>query len=67
MPVKFYPYSIVEEEFFTNLWCDNCQKKADCSIIFYAFQVSDPGHPKEWYYDSNGQPACSAFMEKEGG
>ena len=34
-----------------------------CLIIAdtFAFEITDPKYPKEWVYDKDGRPSCTAF------
>jgi len=63
---KYRPANSTEGDMFIGFWCENCQKRTDCKIIFdtYDLQIDDPGYPKEWHYD-DGQPTCSAFSAKK--
>lgn len=72
----YRPGSGTEGMSFDDHWCDHCTRdqayreggdNADpalgCPIIadVFAFDVTDPKYPKEWVYDRNGVPCCTAF------
>lgn len=41
--------------------CDDNEK---CEIIAltFALDVDHPAYPKEWTFDADGQPCCTAFI-----
>ena len=43
---------------------DECSDDEVCSIIAdtFAFDVDDERYPREWIYDENGEPCCTAFI-----
>lgn len=70
----FQPSNGDEGERFSGAWCANCTKdnldyetfEGGCPIIAYtmALKIGDPDYPKEWIYDAEGQPQCTAFDER---
>lgn len=44
---------------------DECDDNETCGIIADTLRLSvdDPDYPKEWRYDANGNPVCTAFVE----
>jgi len=54
---------------FNNLFCCHCGKADDLGVcdIFCDTMIYNPGdaeYPKEWVYDANGQPTCTAFTNE---
>ena len=45
---------------------DDCRDDELCQIIArsFAFDRNDERYPKEWRYDENGVPCCTAFVEQ---
>lgn len=43
---------------------DDCDDNERCDLIAnsMAFDIDEEGYPKEWQYDKNGQPCCTAFV-----
>lgn len=43
---------------------DDCDDDKKCQLIgnSMAFDLHEEGYPKEWCYDHNGQPQCTAFV-----
>lgn len=44
---------------------DDCDDNEKCELIgnSMAFKPGDPQYPKEWTYDIEGVPLCTAFVE----
>jgi hypothetical protein len=66
---KYRPSNGTEGDIFMSMWCGNCiaaDEMGMCEIVdgTMGFDVDDPGYPKEWQYDVDGQPICAAFREK---
>jgi len=42
-----------------------CDDEELCEIIgaTMRFNVEDENYPREWQYDKNGQPCCTAYIE----
>lgn len=72
----YRPGSGTEGMAFDELWCDHCARDAAyreagedadpaiaCQILSdtLVYSVTDPEYPKEWVYDRNGVPCCTAF------
>jgi hypothetical protein len=55
---------------FAEIFCDRCIKDQDeddpCTIYTntMVFMQNEPEYPKEWIYDEQEQPTCTAFEEK---
>lgn len=45
---------------------EDCDDNSICGIIAdtYCYAVDDPAYPKEWQYGNDGQPRCTAYLEK---
>ena len=64
----YRPSNGTEGEMFMAEFCDRCSKcDVGCQIIVasMAFEKDDPEYPKEWVFDSEGCPTCTAFEESE--
>lgn len=71
---SYRPSNGTEGMFFTGKFCDNCihEKFSHtgnmgdlcCDILSntMCFDQSDPEYPKEWIYDENGKPTCTAHV-----
>lgn len=67
--VKLYrPSNGMEGEGFMAQFCDRCERRGNsedghCQIIgdTMAFDIDSPEYPREWTYDSDGDPTCTAF------
>lgn len=44
---------------------DECDDNEKCELIAnsMAFKPGDANYPKEWIYDAQGAPCCTAFIE----
>ena len=69
---KYRPANGSEGDYFMSKWCDRCSKddmenNVMCPIIgqTMAFDVDEPGYPKEWQYGEDGKPLCTAFEAKQ--
>ena len=45
---------------------DECDDNEVCRIIgdTMAYDIDDPKYPKEWCYDNEGYPQCTAYIEE---
>lgn len=71
----YRPGSGTEGMAFDERWCEHCARDAKfrddpdradgCQIVAdtFAYEISDPKYPKEWVFDRNGRPCCTAFTE----
>lgn len=74
----YRPSSGTEGIAFDEHWCSNCERDkayrdggddADpaiaCQLIAnaLAYEIGDPNYPKEWVYDREGRPSCTAYTE----
>ena len=63
---SYRPSNGTEGECFQAQWCDRCWRDRNqrCSILaktlFWA--ITDPEYPKQWNYDDNNKPQCTAFL-----
>lgn len=69
----YRPGSGTEGMAFDDKWCAHCTRDAawredetqhdGCDILSrtFALDITDPDYPKEWVYDRNGCPSCTAF------
>ena len=64
----------VEGDDFYCAYCEKCERDAQysddfselgCQILAatYAYKVDDPNYPKEWVYDKDGYPICTAYTK----
>jgi len=67
----YQPSNGTEGEIFTDRYCMKCKNcdpdpsgKKQCMILCASlcFSVSDPEYPKEWVYDENDEPKCTAHV-----
>lgn len=71
--VLYRPSNGTEGEIFMAHFCERCavaEEKdygPECDILMrtMAYDVNDLGYPTEWRRDENGQPTCTAFVQKE--
>lgn len=74
--IPYRPSSGTEGVGFFVKWCDHCARDAafrdggpdadpatGCQILAatFRYKVDDPRYPKEWIYDNDGSPCCTAF------
>ena len=64
-----------EGAWFNDLWCGHCARDAafqadpesgqGCQIVAdtFAYEITDPNYPKEWVFDRDGRPCCTAYTE----
>lgn len=72
MGKKFRPSNGTQGECFKSAFCYKC-KKMDlekdkyCTIEMdtMMLDVQDEEYPREWTYDSEGNPTCTAFKDRE--
>jgi hypothetical protein len=69
----YRPGSGTEGMAFDDKWCSHCARDAKfretddgadgCQILSASFlyEKTDPNYPKEWVYDREGTPCCTAF------
>lgn len=65
---KLYrPSNGSEGEWFQHQWCNRCEKDRredrPCKILSrsMAYDIDEPGYPREWVYAENGHPMCTKF------
>lgn len=68
MNEKYRPSSGTAGEIFMQEWCYQCEHEYQspdeyCQIAndTFVFSVDEPGYPKEWVYDEERKPKCTAF------
>lgn len=79
-PIKLYrPSNGSEGDWFIDKFCANCihgkyEHTGDvndkpCKICSFsmAFDTKDKEYPKEWVYDENDKPICTAFVKWDWG
>lgn len=68
---SYRPSSGTEGMWFEEKFCMNClhcnpdpDGKKQCDIMFNAFfyETNEEKYPKEWIYDENDQPTCTAWI-----
>lgn len=69
----YRPSNGTEGAMFEEIWCLRCKKDQDwqehekdsCPILLRALKCwsDDPDYPKEWAYQEDGAPCCTAFEE----
>lgn len=71
----YRPSNGTEGTWFVDEWCCNCihgkyEHTGDiadkpCELLTASFMcdIKDPMYPKEWIYDKDGHPACTAFVK----
>ena len=67
----YRPHNGMEGLIFQGSFCDRCRRddfneatgEGGCPILAnsFAFQIHEPGYPKEWQFDASGEPTCTAF------
>lgn len=63
----YRPSNGTEGMIFEESFCDRCVKDDDednlCAIHTNAllFDIGDDDYPKEWVFDKDGRPTCTAF------
>lgn len=74
---SYCPSNGSEGEWFISQYCAKCIHEQflhtqngnhkTCKILSdtMVFSVNDPGYPKEWIYDNEGNPDCTAFKKWE--
>ncbi len=73
MSRSYQPSNGTEGDLFTAAWCAECERERrhretdnpyhGCRILTraLAFESSDPNYPREWTYDAEGNPTCTAY------
>ena len=63
----YRPSNGTEGDVFMEMFCYRCKHYDDCEIIVktMAFEKDDPEYPKEWKFDAEGCPTCTAFEESK--
>jgi len=70
MKRQYQPSNGSEGMGFTSRFCDNCKRECPndtktrkCSILTktMVYDVTDKKYPKEWIYDDNDNPTCTAY------
>lgn len=76
MDRKYCPSNGSEGDWFESEFCMQCintnpdpTKRPQCQIWCAAVchTVNEPGFPKEWTYDSNNKPTCTAWVKWDWG
>lgn len=73
---KYRPSNGTEGEYFVDEHCMNCfhcdpdpcgKKQCDILCRSLIYNTSDPEYPKEWVYDENDKPTCTAWKKWDWG
>jgi hypothetical protein len=64
----YRPSNGTEGMMFMERWCSKCSQDTEespCEILTSAmvFGITDKGYPREWAYDKEGRPFCTAFTD----
>ena len=71
MTIKRYqPSNGTEGDIFYGHFCAHCTREAgnrECMIYLKTMfhKVTDKEYPREWRYDENGNPMCTAFKDAD--
>ncbi len=59
----FRPANGTEGYLFCEAFCEHCVKESDCQILTgtLALSLDSPQYPREWVFDPDGWPVCTAF------
>lgn len=77
MAEPYRPSTGTEGADFQEQWCCRCRRdqafqetfdspygpEEGCPIVAdtFVYEIDDPKYPKEWIYDADGRPICTAF------
>lgn len=73
----YRPSNGTEGLIFESLYCDKCEHdrkfretedgKYACKVLCDSMicKIDEPGYPKEWIYDENGNPTCTKFKPEK--
>lgn len=73
---KYRPSNGTEGEAFTSTYCMNCfhcdpnpegEKQCEIMMRTFLYYTNDPEYPKEWIYDENNNPICTAWKKWDWG
>lgn len=68
MTELFRPSNGTGGDIFRHNWCDRCEKdryeSKPCGIFSrtLVYDITDKQYPKQWIYDDDGVPMCTAFV-----
>jgi hypothetical protein len=67
--MKLYrPANATAGDDFMTKWCFNCRKyrAGQCAILMKTmdYAIDELGYPKEWRYNVEHRPICTAFEDK---
>lgn len=59
----YRPSNGTEGEMFQCHFCYQCKHDDHCHIALNAmcYRIDEPEYPKEWVFDADGRPTCTAF------
>lgn len=72
----YRPSNGTEGTWFTEKYCMNCincdpnpEGKKQCNILMrsFCYGINDKEYPKEWIYDYNDKPSCTAWVKWDWG
>lgn len=65
MSSSYRPSNGTEGMIFEEKFCEQCKlyENGGCIIWFNAglYEINEPEYPKEWVYDAENKPTCTAF------
>lgn len=73
---KYQPSNGTEGEYFIDKFCMNCihcdpdpngKKQCDILCATFVYSVKDSEYPKEWVYNENDEPVCTAWVKWDWG
>lgn len=73
---KYRPSNGTEGMWFEEQFCCQCinqhpdpekGKNCDIACATFCYDLNDPEYPKEWCYDENDKPTCTAFVKWDWG
>jgi hypothetical protein len=63
----YRPSNGTEGDMFQEKFCNRCKKfgpiEDSCQLLLSSliYETSHPAYPKEWVFDADGRPTCTAF------
>ncbi len=56
---------LFQEEFCYRCKLDDCDEGCDILLNTMIFGIKNEDYPKEWVFDEDGRPTCTAFDMKD--
>lgn len=72
----YQPSNGTEGMHFTDMYCMQCincdpnpegEKQCEILMMSMCYYAHEPEYPKEWIYDNEGQPTCTAWVKWDWG